>query len=158
MLPPLISFSPVVDDKARILILGSMPGVASLDAQEYYAHPRNQFWPIMMRLFNACPRIYEEKIAMLLDNRIALWDVVGQCRRSGSLDAKIRDVVPNDIERFLRQYPSIKIVYCNGQTSYKLFGKYVKSVDCDVILLPSTSLAYTIPFERKFECWKMIVQ
>ena len=105
------SFDPIVDDKSRVLILGTMPGVESLRKQEYYGHPRNAFWPIIAA---ACgrelPVSYVEKTAMLLDGGIALWDVCRGCEREGSLDSNIKAVKPNDINSLLLRYAKIKRV------------------------------------------------
>ena len=87
-----IGLSPSIDKDCRALILGSMPGVKSLEEQQYYAHPQNRFWPMMADLLGeALPSRYEEKLAMLLDHHIALWDSIGQCEREGSLDSAIRE-------------------------------------------------------------------
>lgn len=114
---PLRSFPPVVRADARVLILGSMPGEESLRRGQYYAHPRNAFWFIMGGLFGAGPeRPYEERLRYLLDARIALWDVIGQCRREGSLDLAIdpESVVPNDIPWLLERSPGIRGIFLNG--------------------------------------------
>ncbi|MBR1885099.1 MAG: DNA-deoxyinosine glycosylase, partial [Schwartzia sp.] len=93
-----VGLAPIVDEHARILILGSMPGAASLAAQEYYAHPANRFWPLMTRLLCEAetPSSYPERLAMLLRHHVALWDAIDVCDRAGSLDSDIRNATAND--------------------------------------------------------------
>ena len=93
------SFAPVAAADSRLLILGSMPGVRSLQLQQYYGHPQNRFWPLLALLlgYEKVPDAYAEKKQMLLDNRIALWDVLGYCQREGSLDSDITGEQPNDL-------------------------------------------------------------
>ena len=143
------SFAPVETPQAKVLILGTMPGVASLQAQQYYAHPRNAFWPIMAALLGfdvALP--YEQRLAQLSANRIALWDVLASCHRPGSLDANIaRDSEqPNDFASLFARCRQIRAVACNGGTAYALFRRHVlPAVDLsgiDVLQLPSTSPAH----------------
>jgi hypoxanthine-DNA glycosylase len=144
------SFRPVAARGARVLVLGSMPGVASLEAQQYYAHPRNAFWPIMASLLDFEPDLpYRARLAQLRRGQVALWDVLASCRRPGSLDAAIEpgSVEVNDFGAFLRRYGSISTVCCNGATAHHLFCRRAlpqlaavgRSVD--VVKLPSTSPA-----------------
>jgi hypoxanthine-DNA glycosylase len=97
------SFKPVVDGNTKIMIIGSMPGAASLKAGQYYAYKYNQFWPLMTALLSpsAPPVIYAQKLQMLLDNNIGLWDSLAACRRDGSLDGNIKEEQPNDFKRLL---------------------------------------------------------
>lgn len=154
----LSSFSPIINQTCRTLILGSMPGVESLNAGEYYAHPRNQFWLIMTEIFNQSVSSYSEKKQMLLSHGFALWDVVGSCNRQGSLDSNIRDIEPNDIQGLFNTYTQLKRVLCNGKTSYKLFCKYFYDIPCEVTALPSTSPAYTISFQKKKMLWSAAIK
>lgn len=145
------SFAPIVDDDSEILVLGSMPGRESLAAGEYYKNARNAFWRIISVLFNdGLPFVdYEDKIACLKRNHIALWDTLKYCEREGSLDANIRNAVRNDIAEFLLKHPNIKRVIANGATA-------ANNVDYipNVFKVHSTSPACTIPFEKKLEEWK----
>jgi len=116
----IVGFLPLVNKSSKVIILGSMPGVESLRIQQYYGYSRNQFWEIMRHLLKKDSiGSYADKKKIMLNNRIALWDVICSCKRNGSLDANLRDVKVNDFKSFLRRYPSIKAIFCNGQTAYK---------------------------------------
>lgn len=121
------SFPPVVAKNPRALILGSMPGVKSLEAQQYYAHPQNAFWKIMAALFEMPAETYPQRKAIILENSLALWDVLEFCERYGSLDTRIDDetIVVNDFATFLTKHPSITHVFFNGAKSEKEFLKRV---------------------------------
>jgi hypoxanthine-DNA glycosylase len=142
-----LGFKPIVNKNAQILILGSMPSVVSLKQQQYYAHPQNRFWRLMANLlgYNNAPTKYDEKIKMLQDNHIALWDAIASCRREGSLDSAIENEIPNDFTGFLRKYPAIRTVCFNGGKSYQCFKKYNKRLLQDnsytFLPMPSTSPA-----------------
>ena len=160
--PPLVrSFAPVVDTRARVLVLGSMPGVASLDADRYYAHPRNLFWPIMGALFGFDATLpYPERLARIGAAGVALWDVAGECVRPGSLDARIEagSVVANDIAGLLARYPDITRVRFNGAAAETLFRRHaLGTLDPvpDLLRLPSTSPAHAaMGFEAKLAAWR----
>lgn len=159
-------FPPVVVPAAVVLILGSMPGQASLDATQYYAHPRNAFWRIICRLFNAEPDTdYEARLALLQANHIALWDVMQHCVREGSLDAAIEpsSVVANDFVRFFNEHPSIRFLFFNGAQAEASFKRHVlpKLAEHAFIFemqrLPSTSPAHAvISFEQKLAHWQRV--
>lgn len=156
-------FPPVSGADARLLILGSMPGKASLEAAEYYAFPRNAFWKIMGELFGAGPELdYPSRLQKLLSQRIALWDVIGSCHRPGSLDSAIVDdgLVTNDFEHFMAQHRHISHVCFNGQTAATLFGKKVQpglTGDFVYHTLPSTSPAHAArSYADKLEAWSVI--
>ncbi len=138
------SFKPIINEKSKILILGSMPGIKSLEATEYYAHPNNRFWKIMAVICNR-PNLekadYKTKTETLLKNNIALWDTIKSCEREGSLDSNIQKVIPNDISKLLKQYKNIEKICCNGLKSYSLFNKHFKELKIKAICLPSTSPA-----------------
>ncbi|MFM7785886.1 MAG: DNA-deoxyinosine glycosylase [Gammaproteobacteria bacterium] len=119
---------PLAQSDARVLVLGSMPGAASLAAERYYAHPRNLFWPLAAEVLGqALPQDYAARCRMLTEAGIALWDVLGQCRRSGSLDSAIaRDSEePNDIAGFLQAHPRIRPLFFNGAAAEQLFRRHV---------------------------------
>ena len=152
------SFPPIVDSDAKILILGSVPGVKSLEKQQYYAHPQNKFWKIIFELFNEnFTDNYQERIALLKKKNIALWDVIDSCERKGSLDSEIKNEEANQIEDLLENHPKIQAIFCNGGKSFKNLQKILgKEYKIPVFLLPSTSPLHTISFERKLEDWKVI--
>jgi len=145
------SFLPVAGQGARVLILGSMPGIASLEAQRYYAHPRNAFWPIVAELCGFAVGLpYEQRLQRLQDAGIALWDVLASCARPGSLDSDIdpASIRTNDFATFLAAHPGIVAVGCNGGTAQRLFKQRVVRAlpgelsQLRVLQLPSTSPAY----------------
>src|SRR5210317_63462 len=141
-------FSPVARPDARKLILGSMPGTASLDATQYYSFPRNAFWKIMGDLFGAGPELeYPARLNVLRDNHIALWDVIATCHRPGSLDSAISEdgMATNDFNGFFLEHPQISHVYFNGQKAAGLFKKRVLPElerEINFTTLPSTSPAH----------------
>ena len=152
------SFPPIVDEQSQILILGSVPGVKSLEMQQYYAHPQNQFWKLMFHLFDKPFSLdYQERIELLKENKIALWDVIESCERKGSLDTEIKNEIDNNIPQLIENYPNIKIIFCNGQKSYKNLIKILgKNFKIPIVVLPSTSPLHTVKFEEKLESWKVI--
>ncbi|HUB57366.1 MAG TPA: DNA-deoxyinosine glycosylase [Mycobacterium sp.] len=158
--PLLEGFAPVVDDDARVLILGSFPSVQSLATGQYYGNPRNAFWPITSALFGFELRApYETRLAALQSNGVALWDVLHMCRRAGSSDAKIdpKTLVANDFGQLFATYNRIGRVYFNGQTAQKLFGRLIDvSAPVSCQLLPSTSPARAMPPGQKLDAWRVI--
>jgi TDG/mug DNA glycosylase family protein len=158
--PLVYSFPPVADDRARVLILGSMPGVLSLAENQYYAHPRNLFWPIMGSLFGAGRDVaYEQRLRLLQDHRIALWDVLHSCQRDGSLDSDIQCEVANNFATFFNTYPQITHVFFNGGKAESSFRKHVRDVGQGLVMtrLPSTSPAHaSLSFEEKLAAWSQI--
>ena len=124
-------FPPVVGNLPHVLILGSMPGVASLEAHEYYAMPRNAFWPIMGELFGAhFDMAYPQRLDVLTAGHVALWDVLGSCIRPGSLDASIdaRSVSANNFTQLFSEYPTIRQVYFNGQKAAEMYRRHVRPI------------------------------
>lgn len=138
-----------------------MPSVQSLAANQYYGNPRNAFWKIIFTLFNTpFSSDYEQRKNVLLENRIALWDVLEACVRPGSLDSAIEQEVPNDFNSFLKTHPNIKYIYFNGQKAAAYFKKYIKlENDYQLTTLPSTSPANAgKSFEVKLKEWSVIQQ
>lgn len=136
------SFGPVARGDARLLVLGSMPGEESLRRGEYYAHPRNAFWRIAGALWHfeaAAP--YEERLEALQRAGVALWDVLGSCRRRGSLDADIQEAAPNDLPGLLARCPGVRLVGCNGGTAYAALRRFFPDLAVPAVRLPSTSPA-----------------
>ena len=141
--------------EARVMIVGSMPSVKSLADAQYYAHPRNAFWPILFDVFGVTPTDdYEAKKALIRDNGLALWDAAQSCEREGSLDSNMRDVAYNDFASLYARCPNIHTVLCNGGTAHALFMKSGYAGDRRVIRMPSTSPAYTMAYARKLTIWK----
>ncbi|MGX8834752.1 DNA-deoxyinosine glycosylase [Amedibacillus sp. YH-ame6] len=132
---------PILSKEPKALILGSMPSVTSLDKQEYYGFKHNRFWNIMHVCYDMPIDSYEEKKNIIQTQHLILWDVIGSCEREGSLDSAIRNVVVNDIEALLKQYPQITTVLCNGKKSYDLYQKYFSHLQVSCIYVPSTSNA-----------------
>ena len=156
----IFSFPPIIDNDSKILVLGSIPGVKSLEKQQYYGHPQNKFWKIIFDLFNEkFTDDYDERIAILKKNKIGLWDVIDSCERKGSLDSEIKNEEANQIEELLENYPNITAIFCNGGKSFKNLQKLLgKKFGTSIYLLPSTSPLHTISFERKLEEWKKILE
>ncbi len=160
---PSFGFPPVARVDARVLILGSLPGRMSLEMRQYYAQPRNVFWPLMGRLFDAgLEHPYEERLRRLKENRVALWDVCASAKRPGSLDHKIEtsSVTPNDFASFFERHRGIELVCFNGATAQRLFTDLVApglSKRIPTLRLPSTSPAHaSLDFERKLAAWEAI--
>jgi len=134
---------------ARVLVLGSMPGAASLREARYYAHPRNRFWPLMQALCGVDPQAdYPDRLRMLMDAGVGLWDVIGRCQRRGSLDASIvrGSEVPNPLPVLLRGLPRLRLVACNGAAAHRAFMRFIapelpEGGVLPVLALPSTSPA-----------------
>lgn len=160
------SFAPVVGRDPRVLILGSMPGTASLEQNQYYAHPRNAYWAIMGDLFGAGRELpYEKRLRRLTDCGIALWDVLGSCFRPGSLDSSIADdsVMPNDFTTLFAEYPTIRHVFFNGRKAENVFRRRVmpdlaRGGESLVLrALPSTSPAHASrSYEQKLHEWMVV--
>ncbi|SEW04156.1 G/U mismatch-specific uracil-DNA glycosylase [Chryseobacterium wanjuense] len=153
------SFPPIIDNNSKILILGSIPGVKSLEKQQYYAHPQNKFWKIIFELLNEkFTEDYAERINILKKHHIALWDVIDSCERKGSLDSEIRNEEANQIAELLENHPHIEAIFCNGGKSYKNLHKILgKNFRIPVFLMPSTSPLHTVSFEKKIEEWKTVL-
>ena len=161
------SFPPVEDARASVLILGSLPGGASLAAGQYYAHPQNLFWRILLDLLEAKPDLpYAARTRLLKARGIALWDVLESCVREGSLDAAIEEetIVVNDFASFYRKHPRIRRVFFNGAKAEAAYRRYVRpSVEAvgaprKYARLPSTSPAHAArSFAQKRDAWKVVI-
>ncbi len=151
------SFAPIEGREVRILILGSMPGDASIAAGRYYAHPRNRFWPLMATLLGCVlPVDYEARCRMLQDHGIALWDVAGSAVRPGSMDSAMREERPNDIAGLMARHPELRVVAFNGQKAKQLFDRFFDRLpDLRYFSMPSTSPANaSFSMTRLAERWK----
>lgn len=159
------SLPPIIDENTKVLIVGSMPSVQSLEKQQYYGNARNHFWPIIAVLVDEeMPDDYAQRVALLKKNGIGLWDSIQSCERQGSLDTNIRNEVANDFTWLFREYPHIKAVLFNGAKAFNVFKKHI-GLDIldgrDYHKMPSTS---PIPgkniktFEQKIEAWHVMKQ
>jgi hypoxanthine-DNA glycosylase len=154
------SFAPVADAGTRILILGSLPGEISLRRHQYYAHPRNRFWPLMAALTNSeLPENYPERLELLLRNGIGVWDVVGRAKRAGSLDINIVEETPNDLPGFVAAHPDLQAIAFNGAKSRILFDKYFpRQPALQYFALPSTSPANaSFDLARLRDHWSIVI-
>ena len=151
------SFPAVVDPQVHTLILGSLPGALSLAHSQYYAHPQNRFWQLLAEIIGidlpALP--YPERLPLLLAHGFGLWDVVAEARRDGSLDSNIRDHVHNDLTSLIATLPQLRTIAFNGGTAARL-GLKALGEHADryrIVLLPSSSPAYTRPYAEKLTAW-----
>lgn len=154
------SFEPIVNKNCKVLILGTMPGIQSLEKHEYYGNERNAFWKIIFCLLQQkISGNYEQKKQLLLQHKIALWDVLKACNREGSLDSCIEEPISNDFANFFKQYPNIKAVYFNGEPAEKFYKRLISKKDSDLFYhrLPSTSPSNAVKFEEKLQSWKPIL-
>jgi TDG/mug DNA glycosylase family protein len=162
------SFPPISGRNARVLILGSMPGRASLAAGRYYAHPQNAFWPIMAALLGFDAHApYARRVRSLRAARIALWDVLHSCERTGSLDTRIKAEIANDLAAFLRAHARLTHVFFNGAKAEASFRRHVAGAYAELprgrvlrfTRLPSTSPAHAgMPTTRKLDAWRAILE
>jgi hypoxanthine-DNA glycosylase len=153
---PLRGFGLVADSRARVLILGSFPGQASLQAGHYYAHPRNQFWPILSEILELplTELDFEARYSRLHEHRIALWDVLSACHRIGSLDSRIRHPLANDFQVLTCRTPSLQKIIFNGKTAARTARQFEER-GFQTQTVPSTSPAYAaMPYAQKLQAWK----
>lgn len=152
------TIDPVYDNHSKVLVLGSFPSVKSREQQFFYGHKQNRFWRVMAQVLDcAVPESVEQKKSMLLTHHAAVWDVIASCEITGSSDASIRDVVPNDLSRIL-SHADIQVIYTNGSKAHQLYQKYIYPVNGrEAHLLPSTSPANAgYSLERLVEAWKVM--
>ncbi|MFC3581791.1 DNA-deoxyinosine glycosylase [Sphingomonas hylomeconis] len=149
------SFPPVVDADTRLLVLGSLPGDASLAAARYYAHPQNQFWRLMAAVVDVdLPALpYDDRLTALRAARVGLWDVVASATRPGSTDAAIRDLVGNDLPGLVATLPGLAAIAFNGATAYRHGVRQLAGHDLRLIPLPSSSPLHTIGLAAKRAAW-----
>ena len=160
------NFPPIFDDRARILILGSMPGRASLEAVQYYAHPRNHFWPLMEGLLGIARELpYENRLSALKERRVALWDSAWRCRRHASADSTMEEIRASDFGMLFARAPGIRAIFFNGRKSEEIFRRYAlpalpsERAGLPLCYLPSTSPANAgMSFEEKREQWSRILE
>jgi len=153
------SFPPIVGRNPRILVLGTLPGEESLRRTEYYAHPRNLFWPIVFALFDATvPANYADRLAFVRDRQIALWDVCAAAQRTASADTTIRSEIPNAIDRLLDEHPGIRAVAFNGSGARRLYDRhFARRPHLAYLALPSTSPAHArLGLPEKLAAWRAL--
>ena len=155
------AFDPVVDSRTRLLILGSLPGDASLKAGQYYGHPQNGFWRLVGGVIGvdlvALP--YPDRLEALKAAGVGLWDVIASARRPGSLDTAIRDVEAADLNRLINTLPALRAVAFNGGTAARLGRRtLLRPADIDLIDLPSSSPAHTKPLSEKAAAWSVLTR
>jgi TDG/mug DNA glycosylase family protein len=160
------SFGYVANSEAKVLILGSMPGRISLAKQQYYGHAQNLFWPFMHEIFGIDSNLaYEQKLALLQSNGIALWDVMQECERHSSLDSDILEhsIKPNDFNDFFQRYPAMRHVFFNGSKAELSFRNYVLPTNNHLAYLQLTKLPSTSPANasinrmKKLEEWHKVI-
>ena len=155
---PVYSFAPIADLRSKLLILGTIPGKASLRMNAYYAHPQNAFWKIIFNLHNLpFSTDIQFRKEVLLQNGIALWDVLRKCERRSSLDTDIRREEPNDLRALLSSHPGITEIFFNGKEAARYFNKYFADNVLHNRVLPSTSPAHAIKWEMKLAAWHEIL-
>jgi hypoxanthine-DNA glycosylase len=158
--PRLVGLPPVISRGTKLVILGSFPGVVSLAAQQYYAHPRNHFWPIVGALLGAdlVARPYEQRLALLRERGLGLWDVYAACLREGSLDSAIEAAEHNDLAGLKRRAPGLAAIAHNGGESARSM-RITGALGLPVYRLPSTSPANASwSFERKLAAWREVFE
>lgn len=151
------SFKPVVFDEAKVLILGTMPSIKSLDFQEYYGNRQNVFWKILFSVFREVySDVYKDKLDLLQRNGIALWDVLQSCERKSSLDSDITAEEANDIKGLLIEYPNIRTIVFSSQKARQYFDKYIGQIEgVSLLTLPSPSGANArMSFQEKVTHWQ----
>lgn len=158
--PVLTGFAPVVRPDTRLLVMGSFPGRASLDAAQYYAHPRNQFWRLLSAVLgqDLVTLDYASRLNALLTRQIGLWDVIARCQRQGSLDSAIRAAEANQVETLFRQAPQLHTICFNGKTAGKAAPMFAEA-GFTTLVLPSSSPANAqLSFEDKLQHWQLITK
>ncbi|MEN9418141.1 MAG: hypothetical protein RI988_1761 [Pseudomonadota bacterium] len=152
--------APIIPAEARLAVLGSFPGEASLRAQQYYAHPRNQFWRILSALWgeDLVHAAYPRRVDALHRHGLAVWDVYASCHRQGSLDSAIRQAEPNDLNRLLELAPGLRAVAHNGAASAREMSR-TRALGVAVHRLPSTSPAHASwSLARKLDAWRVVFE
>ena len=149
--------APQIPKSARILMLGSFPGEESLKQSQYYAHPRNQFWRLMGEIVGE-PLVelsYSQRLRRLARHQVGVWDVISGCEREGSLDGDIRNAVLSQFEWLAKHAPKLSVVALNGQKAGSA-KKRIETLGYEVLMLPSSSPAYTLAYEKKLDAWRVI--
>lgn len=154
----LIGLPPVIPERCTLLVLGSLPGRASLAASRYYGHPRNQFWALLQGVTGEplTSLDYVARIERLGARGIGLWDVIGSARRGSSLDGDIRDAVANPLRPLVERLPHLRAIGCNGALSARGASRALAGLDLPILALPSSSPAHTLPLAAKAQAWQAL--
>jgi hypoxanthine-DNA glycosylase len=155
---PVSGLAPVLPQTCTLLLLGSLPGRASLAAGRYYGHPRNQFWALMEGVIgeSLVALDYDARLVRLGARGIGLWDVIGSARRASSLDGDIREAVTNPLRPMVEGLPHLRGIGCNGALSARVAMRALIDTDVPIVSLPSSSPAYTLPRPAKAEAWRAL--
>ena len=157
---PLLGLAPVIAPQARLVVLGSFPGAASLRAQQYYGHPRNHFWAVLSALWDVdlVASSYLQRLAEVRRRGLGIWDVYASCRREGSLDSAIEDARFNDFDALRQLAPDLEAIAHNGGESARAM-RYTRGFGVPVYRLPSTSRANASwSFDRKLAAWRAVFE
>lgn len=150
-------FEPIIWENSEILILGTFPSIVSFEQSFYYAHPRNQFWKILSNVYDTPTQTKEQRIELLHENKIALWDVIASCSRANSSDTNLKDIIPNDFEALLKRYPIKKILF-TGKKASQVFERYFAPIEITRAILPSPSPAHAaMKIEEKTALYKSLL-
>ncbi|MGQ5524645.1 DNA-deoxyinosine glycosylase [Chitinimonas sp. PSY-7] len=153
-------FPPVVDANTRVLLLGSLPGEASLKAGRYYAHPQNRCWHLLGDVLRVslAEQDYETRLKSLLAHGVGLWDVIAEAERPGSLDAAIRNQAHNDLQQLVNRLPKLQTIAFNGGTAARVGRRLLTNIaqPLELFDLPSSSPAYTLAYAEKLTRWKVL--
>ena len=148
-------FKPIVFNNSKTLILGSFPSIKSFENSFYYAHPKNQFWKILSEISGYPINNKDQKLWLLKELNLALWDIIKSCNRENSSDSNLKDIVPNDITTLLKEYPKIQQIAFTSRFAQKVFKKHFSTLDIKTFYLPSPSPAYAaMKFEQKCIIYK----
>ncbi|HGZ71320.1 MAG TPA: DNA-deoxyinosine glycosylase [Nitratifractor sp.] len=151
-------FKPLIFKNSETLILGSFPSLKSFENSFYYAHPQNQFWKILSEITGYPARSRDQRIWLLKETKLALWDVVKSCRRENSSDSNLKDIVLNDIGELLDEYPNVKRIGFTSKLAQKLYNTHSKALSIETFYLPSPSPAYAaMKFEDKVKKYSEIL-
>ena len=148
-------FKPIIFNNSKILILGTFPSLKSFENSFYYAHPKNQFWKILREISGYPINNRDQKIWLIKELNLALWDIVASCNRKNSSDSNLKDIKVNDIKSLLKEYPNIKQIAFTSRLAQKLYNREFKDLDIDTFYLPSPSPAYAaMSFEDKCKIYR----
>jgi len=151
-------FKPLIFKSSKTLILGSFPSLKSFENSFYYSHPQNQFWKILSKISGYPANLRDQRVWLLKQCKLALWDIVASCKRENSADSNLEDITPNDIEALLNEYPNIEQIAFTSRLAQKIYKKYFSHLAVKTIYLPSPSPAYaSMSLEQKIQKYKELL-